>query len=120
MSKHQVKIKRVYDPPAEEDGQRVLVDRLWPRGLKRAEARVDVWLREVAPSDALRRWYGHEVARWEAFAARYRAELADEAHRQALAQLREMAGRGPLTLLFAAQDAAHSNAELLRQMLAEE
>ncbi len=117
MSKPQVKIKRIYDPPAEEDGQRVLVDRLWPRGVKRAEARLDAWLRAVAPSDELRRWYGHAVDRWEEFAARYRAELADAEHQEALAQLRQMAERGPLTLLFAAKDGAHSEAEVLRHVL---
>jgi uncharacterized protein YeaO (DUF488 family) len=85
--------------------------------VKRADARLGAWLREVAPSDDLRRWYGHDVARWEEFAARYRAELADAAHQEALAQLRQMTERGPLTLLFAAKDVAHSQAEVLRQVL---
>ena len=119
MQKQQIKLKRVYDPPAEDDGQRVLVDRLWPRGLKREEARLDAWLREVAPSDALRRWYGHDVALWEEFAARYRAELADAAHQEALAKLREIAARGPLTLLFAAKDGAHANVTVLKGVLEE-
>lgn len=119
MGKLQVNIKRVYDPPAAEDGQRVLVDRLWPRGLSRDEAQLDAWLREVAPGDELRRWYGHDPARWEEFAARYRAELTDAAHQSALAQLREMARQGPLTLLYAAKDGEHSNAAVLRQVLEE-
>jgi uncharacterized protein YeaO (DUF488 family) len=119
MGELRVNIKRIYDPPAQDDGQRVLVDRLWPRGVRRAEARLDGWLREVAPSDELRRWYGHDLARWEAFAARYRAELADAAHQEALARLRELAQRGPLTLLFAAKDGEHSEAQVLRQVLEE-
>ncbi len=116
-SQRQVKIKRVYAPPADDDGQRVLVDRLWPRGLKREEARLDAWLREVAPSDELRRWFGHDPARWEEFQARYRQELADDSHQAALEKLREMARRGPLTLVFAARDAEHCNAQVLRAVL---
>jgi uncharacterized protein YeaO (DUF488 family) len=112
-----MKIKRIYDPPAAEDGQRVLIDRLWPRGLKREEARLDAWLRDVAPSDDLRRWFGHDLARWDEFQARYRRELEDEAHRAALAELRERARQGPLTLLFAAKDAEHNNAVVLREVL---
>jgi uncharacterized protein YeaO (DUF488 family) len=118
-SKTQVKLKRVYDPPAPDDGQRVLVERLWPRGLKREDARLDEWLREIAPSDGLRRWFGHDPARWEEFQARYRQELADADHQAALAKLRERARRGPLTLLFAARDAEHCNAQVLRALLEE-
>ena len=117
MNKRQIRIKRVYDAPAEEDGQRVLVDRLWPRGLKREEARLDDWLCEIAPSDALRRWFGHEPTRWEEFQARYRQELADAAHQAALERLRERAARGPLTLLFATKKAEYSNARVLCEML---
>ena len=112
-----VKIKRVYDPPAAEDGQRVLIDRLWPRGLKREEAGLDGWLRDVAPSDELRHWFGHDPARWEEFQARYRRELEDEARRAALAELRERARRGTLTLLFAAKDVEHNNALVVREAL---
>lgn len=112
-----MKIKRVYDPPAAEDGQRVLIDRLWPRGLRREEARLDDWLRDAAPSDELRRWFGHDPARWDEFQARYRRELEDEAHRAALAQLRERAKQGTLTLLFAAKDAEHNNALVVREAL---
>ena len=112
-----MKIKRVYDPPAAEDGQRVLIDRLWPRGMKREEARLDDWLRDAAPSDALRRWFGHDPARWEEFQARYRRELEDEAHQAALAQLRERAKQGTLTLLFAAKDTEHNSALVIREAL---
>ena len=115
----QIKIKRVYEAHAPDDGQRVLIDRLWPRGLKREDARLDEWLREIAPSDELRRWFGHDPARWEAFQARYRQELEDAEHQAALANLRERAQRGPLTLLFAAKDAEHCNAQVLREILAE-
>lgn len=117
VSTHQIKIKRVYDPPAAEDGQRVLIDRLWPRGVKREEARLDDWLRDVAPSDALRRWFGHDPARWDEFQARYRRELEDEAHQKALAQLRERARQGPLTLLFATKDTEHNSALVIREAL---
>ena len=117
MSTLQIKIKRVYDPPAAEDGQRVLIDRLWPRGVKREEARLDAWLRDVAPSDALRRWFGHDPARWDEFQARYRRELEDEAHQRALAQLRERAKHGTLTLLFATKDTEHNSALVIRQAL---
>jgi len=119
-SKGQVRIKRVYETPEPEDGQRVLIDRLWPRGLKREDARLDDWLREVAPGDELRRWFGHDPARWEEFQARYRHELEDEAHVAALKKLRELAQRGPLTLVFAAKDTEHCNAQVLRALLESE
>ncbi len=117
MSKLQIRLKRAYDPPAEEDGQRVLVERLWPRGLKREEARLDDWLRDVAPSDALRRWFGHDPARWEEFQWRYRRELEDAEHQAALAKLRERAKQGTLTLIFAAKDTEHNSAQVLREVL---
>jgi uncharacterized protein YeaO (DUF488 family) len=117
MSTGQVKIKRVYDSPAPDDGQRVLVDRLWPRGLKREDARLDDWLRDVAPSDDLRHWFGHDPARWDEFRARYRRELEDERRQAALEKLRDLARRGPLTLLFAAKDTEHCNAQVLRELL---
>lgn len=114
----EVRIRRVYDPPEAADGRRVLVDRLWPRGLTRQAARVDLWLREIAPSDELRREFGHDPARWEEFRRRYRAELA--AASEPLARLREAAAGGPLTLLFGAADREHNNAVVLRELLAEE
>ncbi len=117
VGKIQIKLKRVYETPEPEDGQRVLIDRLWPRGLKREDARLDEWLREIAPSDELRRWFGHDPARWEEFQARYRRELEDAGHQAALEKLRERAQRGPLTLLFAAKDTEHCNAQVLRALL---
>jgi uncharacterized protein YeaO (DUF488 family) len=112
-----VGLKRVYDPPSPEDGARVLIDRLWPRGLKREAAKLDLWLKEAAPSAELRRWFGHDPRRWSEFRDRYRAELA--ANPVALTGLRELVRGGcPLTLLFAAKDAAHNNAVVLKELLA--
>ena len=110
-----IRLKRVYDAPSPDDGVRVLVDRLWPRGLKRATAKIDVWLKEVAPSDELRKWFGHDVERWPAFRKRYRAELAKNPKVVGLRQL--MKGRKPLTLLFAAKDQEHNNAVALKDYL---
>lgn len=111
-------IKRVYDAPAPDDGQRVLVDRLWPRGLAKAQAHIDLWLRDIAPSRELRTWFGHDPARFDEFRRRYEVELAAEPGRAALESLREQVRRGPVTLLFAARDSAHSNAAVLRDLLA--
>jgi uncharacterized protein YeaO (DUF488 family) len=111
-----LRIKRVYEPAAAGDGVRVLVDRLWPRGLKRDTARIDQWLKAVAPSEELRRWFNHDPERWVEFRKRYRAELAR--NRQSLTPLRDMLkGRKPVTLLFAARDAAHNNAVVLQAYL---
>jgi len=110
-----IRIKRVYDEPESEDGTRVLVDRLWPRGLTKEKARVDIWLRDVAPSDALRKWFGHEPEKWGRFKARYFREL--EAHSDAVSLLRKKARGSRLTLLFAARDADHSNAAALMEYL---
>jgi uncharacterized protein YeaO (DUF488 family) len=106
--------KRVYAPPQLSDGMRVLVDRLWPRGLSKDAARVDLWLKDVAPSDGLRRWFDHDRDRWTEFRRRYRAELRANA---ALAVLREMLMRGAVTLVFAARDEAHNNAVVLAEVL---
>ena len=112
-----IRLKRAYDPPSPDDGVRILVDRLWPRGLARDAAKVDHWLKEVAPSAELRRWFGHDPDRWPEFRKRYRAELARNA--AAVAALRElMKGARPATLLFAAKDAAHNNAVALKEFLA--
>lgn len=111
-----VRLKRVYDPPSPEDGVRLLVDRLWPRGLKRDAAKIDLWLKDAAPSAELRRWFGHDPGRWAEFQERYRAELA--AHSEALAALRDLIEQGrPLTLLFAAKDVEHNNAVALRELV---
>ena len=110
-----VRIKRIYDQPEPDDGQRILVDRLWPRGIARESARLDGWLKELAPSDGLRRWFGHDPERWEEFQARYRQELAQQAAQ--LEQLRHVAATGVLTLLFAARDIDRNNAVVLKEVL---
>lgn len=112
-----VRLRRVYDPPAPDDGYRVLVDRLWPRGVSRADAGIDEWLRAVAPSDGLRRWFGHDRARWEEFGRRYRDELRE--HGDALNRLASLACRGAVTLVFGARDERHNNAVVLRDVLEE-
>jgi len=109
-------IKRVYDAAAAADGQRILVDRLWPRGLSRDKAHLDHWAKDVAPSDDLRRWFGHDPDRWDAFRARYRKELAGNA--EAVAALRAQIGGKAATLLYAAHDAERNNAVVLRDWLA--
>lgn len=114
-----IAIKRVYEPPADEDGHRVLVDRLWPRGLAHERAAVDEWLKEIAPSTELRRWFGHDKARWDEFHRRYRAELKGAQNREALSHLRALARKGPLTLLYAARDEEHNNAVVLQELLLE-
>ena len=110
-----IRVKRVYEPPSRADGMRVLVDRLWPRGLSKAAAHVDAWLKDLAPSAALRTWFGHDPARWAEFRRRYRRELAAT---DARSQLRELADGHALTLLFAAKDPDHNNAVALRDYLA--
>lgn len=110
-----IRCKRVYDASSPEDGLRVLVDRLWPRGLRRESAHIDVWARELAPSDELRRWFGHDADRFPEFRRRYRAELRRD--REQLEEILGKAGKGPLTLLYAARDAEHNNAVVLAEML---
>ena len=113
-----VAIKRVYVEPTSEDGERVLVDRLWPRGVSKAAAQITLWLKDIAPSPALRTWFGHDPAKYEEFRRRYLAELAEEPGKSALALLREHCAHGPVTLIFAAQDSEHCNASVLRDLLA--
>ena len=110
-----IRTKRVYLPPEPGDGTRVRVDRLWPRGLKKTDARIDLWLPEVAPSPELRRWYGHDPARWAEFQRRYHAEL--DAHPEPVEKLRALARKGPLTLLFAARDPERNNPVALKAYL---
>jgi len=112
-----VRVRRVYDPPDPADGHRVLVDRLWPRGLAKSAAAVEEWLRAVAPSDELRRWYGHEADKFAEFRDRYVAELGTPERAAALAHLRELADPGPLTLLTATRDVEHSQAAVLAERL---
>lgn len=110
-----IHLKRAYSPPTAADGTRILVDRLWPRGLRKADAAIDRWLKDVAPSTELRRWFGHDPARWTAFRRRYRAELSHET--ELLNELRTMARKGPLTLVYAARDELHNEAVVLRDVL---
>ena len=112
-----IALKRVYEEPAADDGKRVLVDRLWPRGLSKERARVDLWLKEVAPSSELRKWFGHDPEKFAEFRRRYQAELDTGNAQTKLAELRDMAKREHITLLFAAHDAEHNNAVVLRDLL---
>jgi len=110
-----VRTKRVYDEPSPDDGTRVLVDRVWPRGMKKDQARLDLWYKDVAPSTALRKWFGHDPARWDSFRRRYRKEL--DAHEEAVRALRRLARKHTLTLVFSARDSEHNNAVALREYL---
>lgn len=111
----QVRIKRAYEPPSPSDGARVLVDRLWPRGLKKSDAALQGWMKEVAPSSELRKWFGHEPTRWDEFRRRYEAELSTKS--ELVSELRELAKKGPLTLLYGARDEARNQAVVLREVL---
>ncbi len=117
MTRHRVHVRRVYTAFDTEDGTRVLVDRLWPRGLTRSAAHVDEWAKDVAPSSELRVWFHHEPARFAEFRRRYLEELAAPASRAALERLRAMADRGPLTLLTGTRDIEHSQAFVLAELL---
>lgn len=117
MAKHPVTLKRAYDRQGPDDGTRVPVERFWTRGLSKERAHVDVWLKEVAPSNELRRWYGHDPEKFDEFRQRYEAELAAETGKAALAKLRDMAKQGPVTLVYATRDTEHSNARALRDLL---
>jgi uncharacterized protein YeaO (DUF488 family) len=108
-------VKRIYDAPDSSDGYRVLVDRVWPRGMSRERAGLDEWARELAPSDELRRWFAHDPARFDEFRGRYRDELAE--HRDHLLRLTRRATRGRVTILFAARDRQHNNAVVLAELL---
>src|SRR5215471_5067906 len=114
-----VRVRRVYEQASPDDGQRYLVDRLWPRGLPKSAAHLDEWVRAVAPSDDLRRWYGHEPDKFPAFRDRYGAELQAPERADALAHLRQLASSGPLTLLTATKDVEHSQAAILAARLQE-
>jgi uncharacterized protein YeaO (DUF488 family) len=113
--KRGVNLKRAYEPPAQADGIRILVDRLWPRGVRKSDARIDRWLKDIAPSAELRRWFGHDPARWDEFRRRYRFELS--AHTDLLNELRAIAREGQLTLIYAARDEEHNDAVVLRDLL---
>ncbi len=112
-----VAIKRVYDPPRPTDGTRILVDRLWPRGIKKENARVEKWLRELGPSDQLRKFFGHDPARWQEFRKRYMAELKRTQPKLLLNELEKLARAGTLTLVYSAKDPEHNQAVVLKELL---
>ncbi|WP_440995202.1 DUF488 domain-containing protein [Arhodomonas sp. SL1] len=118
MYRADIRLKRIRDPAEAGDGYRVLVDRVWPRGVAKAQAAVDEWAKELAPSRELRQWFAHEPERWEGFRERYRHELAEVP--QPLRRLVERCAAGPVTLLFDARDREHNQAVVLREVLAEE
>jgi uncharacterized protein YeaO (DUF488 family) len=117
MARSSVRIKRAYEPASQRDGFRVLVDRLWPRGVRKADLRLDAWLKDVAPSAELRRWFGHEPERFREFAARYRRELRSGPAAEALADVVTRASEGPLTLVYGAHDETHNGAVVLRAVI---
>ena len=110
-----IRVKRAYEPPSGDDGTRVLIDRLWPRGVKKSAAAIDLWLKDIAPSTALRKWFAHDPERWPEFRRRYEEEVRRQPER--LEELRALAGKGPLTLVFAARDEARNDAVVLRDLL---
>ena len=112
-----IRIKRSYEPPARGDGRRILVERLWPRGMKKEALHADAWLKDVAPSTGLRQWFGHRVERWDEFRRRYRKELS--ANADAWRPLLDTSSRGTVTLLYSAHDTEHNGARVLREYLTE-
>jgi uncharacterized protein YeaO (DUF488 family) len=110
-----VRLKRAYEAASAEDGTRILVDRLWPRGVRKEDAAIDEWVKEIAPSAELRKWFGHEPARWTEFRHRYGAEIHQ--HPEELSHLRALAREGPVTLVYSAHDEAHNDAVVLREIL---
>jgi uncharacterized protein YeaO (DUF488 family) len=110
-----IDLKRAYDPPAKSDGRRILVDRVWPRGIAKDVLQIDAWLKDLAPSTELRKWFGHDPAKWDEFKKRYDREL--EQRSEALEELLETARAGPITLVFSAKDTKHNNAVALREHL---
>lgn len=111
----EIRLKRAYTAPAPEDGARILVDRLWPRGVSKVQLQLDAWLKNVAPSTELRRWFGHRAERWEEFQSRYREQLDTRA--EAVGELLDWLDQGPVTLIYAARDPEHNHARVLRDYL---
>ncbi len=114
-----VRLKRAYEPAADADGRRVLVERLWPRGIAKDEAHLDAWMKDVAPSAELRKWYGHDTKRWPEFRRRYTEELQSPGREPLLHELAESARKGDLTLIYATHDTEHSGVIVLREYLKE-
>jgi len=110
-----IRLKRIYDPASKDDGERVLVDRLWPRGIRREKAKLSLWLKDIAPGPDLREWFGHDPERFDEFSHRYRAELA--ANEDAVGRIGDLLKRGPVTLLYAAHDPVHNHAQVLADYL---
>jgi uncharacterized protein YeaO (DUF488 family) len=110
-----IKLKRAYDSARSGDGTRILIDRLWPRGVRKADAAIDLWAKDIAPSTALRKWFGHDPARWHEFRRRYSDEI--HRHQDRLVELRALAHEGRITLVFSAHDEAHNDAVVLREIL---
>jgi uncharacterized protein YeaO (DUF488 family) len=110
-----VSLKRAYEEPAPDDGTRILVDRLWPRGVSKEKAAIDLWLKDIAPSTELRKWFGHDPAKWDEFQERYRAEIS--ANHGALQMLKDKISEGPVTLIFSAKDEEHNDAVVLKAFL---
>jgi uncharacterized protein YeaO (DUF488 family) len=110
-----VRLKRAYEPPARGDGVRILIDRLWPRGVTKKSAAIDEWFKDIAPSTALRRWFGHDPSRWQEFRRRYAREVRQNSKQ--LGELRSRARQGPITLVFSAHDEIHNDAVVLRELL---
>jgi len=110
-----LKVKRIYDPASSDDGKRILVDRLWPRGLKKEDAKINEWLKDIAPSDELRKWFAHDPKKWKEFKERYKKELKDKG--EILARLKKEVKQGDVTLLYSARDQEHNNAVALMETL---
>lgn len=119
MRSSMIRLKRAYDPPDRSDGVRILVDRVWPRGVKKAEARIDEWRWDLAPTAALHKWFHHDPRKWEAFRRRYRNELEARGKLDELRELAERSRRETITLLFGARDEEHNNAVVLKELLEE-
>lgn len=112
-----VKIKRIYDPASPDDGKRIYIDRLWPRGMKKEEVKIDEWLKEISPSGTLRKWFGHDPSKYEEFKRRYMKEL--EKHSEILERIKKEAKKEPVTLLFSAKDVEHNNATVMEELLSQ-
>jgi uncharacterized protein YeaO (DUF488 family) len=110
-----IKIKRIYDPASPDDGKRIYVDRLWPRGMKKEEVKIDEWIKEIPPSDGLRKWFAHDPSKYPEFKRRYTKEL--EKHSETLERIKKEGKKETVTLLFSAKDVEHNNAKVLKEIL---
>lgn len=115
MVKNAISIKRIYDSPQATDGMRILIDRLWPRGVKKAEAAIDLWLKDIAPSDTLRKWFNHDPSKWQEFQQRYAQELKEKP--ELIQLILQKANEQPITLLYSAKNIQYNNAKVLQAFL---